>query len=168
MNNILVIMIIVMIIVRRVIMAHGEAVQLDHRVRGPRAEDLAANGLALVGDVVEVARDHDEGLGHRRGLAILPLLNQRNRNPQPQLEPKITSLDKYNINQLNSIRNTSLLNLWGWDRGVPIPYSMCIHMYIYIYMHISISISIYIYIYIIYSIRIFVFIYFIYIYIGYV
>ena len=35
--------------------------------------------------------------------------------PRPRVEPQLTSLEKCQINSI--IRNTHLLNFWGWGRG---------------------------------------------------
>ena len=39
------------------------------------------------------------------------------RNPRPQIESQIASLEKVQ-DELNSVRSTGLLNSWGWGRGL--------------------------------------------------
>ena len=56
-----------------------------------------------------------QGAWPRRRAGREAVINQWNRNPRPQLEPRITSLEKYKINYS---RNTSLPNWWGWSRGL--------------------------------------------------
>ena len=89
--------------------------------------------------------------------------DRRDRNPKTQLEPQITSLacsvwfcyggfvDLYMIfvynqsrqtqNELNYIRATSLLSVWGWGRGF-LSHRQAIYIYIYIlYIYIYTSVN---------------------------
>ena len=45
--------------------------------------------------------------------------------PRPQLEPQITILDERKVN-IDSVRDTNLLNVLGWGRGFLSVYVVCI------------------------------------------